>query len=185
MFTRFELLIAGFSVTFLALAMFLLQRNISSQVPSQSTQQLAQTKQSAIEFMLASNNTRLERTVSDDYLSATDENGNVIRMVIDDIKQGNGVKVSEGDTILVHYTVKLPAGQEFANSRKQGEPLRFTVGRGEVIKGWEEGLIGMQVGGERILVVPPEKAYGQAGNSLIPSNATLVFKVELLDIING
>ncbi|MCA9358758.1 FKBP-type peptidyl-prolyl cis-trans isomerase [Candidatus Kaiserbacteria bacterium] len=103
-------------------------------------------------------------------------------MVIDDVKVGSGDEVKAGDTVSVHYAGTLKGGKEFDNSKKRGAPFEFTVGEGRVIKGWEEGLIGMKVGGERILVIPPEKAYGEQGIGPIPGNATLVFSIELLEI---
>ena len=103
-------------------------------------------------------------------------------MVIDDIKVGTGAEVESGNTVVVHYVGTLQEGMEFDNSRRRGEPLEFTVGVGQVIQGWDEGLIGMKVGGERILVIPSDKAYGEKGIGPIPGNATLVFKIELLEV---
>jgi FKBP-type peptidyl-prolyl cis-trans isomerase len=100
-------------------------------------------------------------------------------MVINDITIGTGPIVQTGDTVRVHYAGRLQDGTEFDNSRKRGEPLEFTVGAGRVISGWEEGLIGMQMGGERILVIPPDKAYGDRGVGPIPGGATLIFSIEL------
>ena len=116
------------------------------------------------------------------FLAASDSKGNLKNMVIDDVKVGSGDEVKAGDTVSVHYAGTLKGGKEFDNSKKRGAPFEFTVGEGRVIKGWEEGLIGMKVGGERILVIPPEKAYGEQGIGPIPGNATLVFSIELLEI---
>jgi FKBP-type peptidyl-prolyl cis-trans isomerase len=84
--------------------------------------------------------------------------------------------------VSVHYIGTLQDGTEFDNSKKRGAPFEFKVGEGRVIAGWEEGLVGMQVGGQRVLVIPPEKAYGSNGVGPIPGNATLVFSIELLEI---
>jgi peptidylprolyl isomerase len=90
--------------------------------------------------------------------------------------------VKEGDVVSVHYVGTLQNGTEFDNSKKRGAPFEFKVGGGQVIAGWEEGLVGMQVGGQRVLVIPPEKGYGANGIGPIPGNATLVFSIELLEI---
>jgi FKBP-type peptidyl-prolyl cis-trans isomerase len=105
-----------------------------------------------------------------------------MKLVIDDIVIGTGEEVKEGDTVSVHYIGTLPDGTEFDNSNKRGEPFEFTVGEGRVIKGWEDGLVGMKVGGQRILVIPPELAYGSQAMGPIPANSTLVFAIELLEI---
>jgi peptidylprolyl isomerase len=115
-------------------------------------------------------------------LEATNGVGKLKRMVIDDIKIGTGPEVQEGDVVTVHYAGRLQDGTEFDNSRTRGSAFDFQVGGGQVIKGWEEGLIGMKVGGERILVIPPEMGYGSAGIGPIPGGATLIFSIELLAI---
>jgi FKBP-type peptidyl-prolyl cis-trans isomerase len=156
-------------------------------VDTQSAQVGSVGPEPGIEFVLDNSGTNIQRATvtNEQYITATDEDGKLIRMVIDDIKTGHGAEVVNGDKVLVHYTGTFESGQEFDNSRKRGQPLEFTVGAGQVIAGWEEGLLGMRVGGERVLVIPPEKAYGQQGIGPIPGNATLVFTLELLDIIDG
>ena len=113
---------------------------------------------------------------------AFDRNGNLNKMVIDDIVVGKGEEVAVGDTVSVHYVGTLQNGQEFDNSNKRGEPFQFTIGEGRVIKGWEEGLKGMKIGGKRILVIPPDMGYGERAIGPIPPNSTLVFAIELLEI---
>lgn len=103
-------------------------------------------------------------------------------LVIDDITYGSGEVAEVGDTVAVHYIGRLTNGQEFDNSFKRGEPIEFTLGAGEVIAGWEEGIAGMQVGGERILVVPPAYGYGNQPVGPIPAGSTLIFAVELIDV---
>ena len=120
--------------------------------------------------------------IADALLDASDGVNSMERLVIDDITIGNGEEVGEGDTVTVHYIGRLQNGQEFDNSYKRGAPFTFTIGDGRVIEGWEQGVAGMKVGGERILVVPPELAYGESGFGPIPGNATLVFAVELLSV---
>lgn len=101
-----------------------------------------------------------------------------------DIATGEGPAVQSGQTVRVHYTGWLPDGTEFDSSRDGDEPLEVTVGVGVVIAGWDEGLQGMQVGGQRKLVIPPNLAYGDRGaGGVIPPGATLVFDVELMEIV--
>jgi peptidylprolyl isomerase len=103
-------------------------------------------------------------------------------LIINDVVEGVGAIVETGDTVSVHYVGTLQNGQEFDSSKKRGTPLEFTVGAGQVITGWEQGLLGMRVGGERSLVIPPELAYGDRGIGPIPGGATLLFTIELLEI---
>ena len=101
----------------------------------------------------------------------------------EDVKVGTGPAVKSGDLIAVHYVGTLPGGKEFDSSKPRGQPFTVPVGAGRVIKGWDIGLLGMQAGGVRRLVIPPEEAYGAKGvPPLIPPNATLRFEVELLQI---
>ncbi len=106
-------------------------------------------------------------------------------------KDGQGPAVAKGDPVAVHYTGYLWSatapdnkGDKFDSSIDRGVPFGFIVGFGRVIDGWDEGLIGMKAGGQRTLVIPPEKAYGEKGSGAkIPPNATLVFDIELMSII--
>ena len=100
-----------------------------------------------------------------------------------DLITGTGAAVKAGDIVSVHYTGWLEDGTKFDSSLDRNQPFDFTVGQGGVIKGWDEGLVGMQVGGKRKLVIPSNLGYGSAGaGGVIPPNATLVFEVELLEI---
>ena len=124
-----------------------------------------------------------EATHTNSTITPTEETSNENKfMKINDIKVGLGQVAGSGDMVAVHYVGRLQDGTEFDNSHKRGAPIEFTIGAGQVIKGWEEGIDGMQVGGERTLVIPPEKAYGDAGIGPIPGGATLVFTVELVEI---
>ena len=97
--------------------------------------------------------------------------------------QGQGEEATAGKTVSVHYTGWLPNGEKFDSSRDRNQPFEFTLGAGQVIAGWDEGVAGMKVGGRRKLVIPPGLAYGTAGAPPdIPPGATLVFDVELLDV---
>jgi FKBP-type peptidyl-prolyl cis-trans isomerase len=114
----------------------------------------------------------------------------VEELVINDMKTGDGEVVIAGQTAVVHYTGWLydPAapegkGRKFDSSRDRGTPFKFSVGAGQVIRGWDQGVAGMQVGGERRLLIPPELGYGERGaGGVIPGGATLVFDVELVDV---
>jgi len=100
-----------------------------------------------------------------------------------DVKVGDGAEAKAGQMASVHYTGWLPDGTKFDSSRDRGEPFSFPIGAGQVIKGWDEGIIGMKVGGKRQLRIPPDLAYGEAGHPpQIPQNATLIFDVQLVAI---
>ena len=102
---------------------------------------------------------------------------------ITDLEVGSGPEATAGQTVVVHYRGTLENGKQFDASYDRGKPFSFPLGRGQVIKGWDEGVQGMKVGGKRKLVIPPELGYGTRGaGGVIPPNATLIFEVELLDI---
>ena len=100
-----------------------------------------------------------------------------------DDQVGTGAEAQAGKTAVVHDTGWLMDGTKFDSSRDRNQPFSFPLGRGAVIKGWDEGVAGMKVGGKRTLVIPPELGYGARGaGGVIPPNATLKFEVELLDV---
>jgi FKBP-type peptidyl-prolyl cis-trans isomerase len=100
-----------------------------------------------------------------------------------DIKEGTGAVAKAGQTVSVHYTGWLLDGKKFDSSVDRGKPFDFDLGAGHVIKGWDQGVVGMKVGGKRQLRIPPELGYGSRGaGGVIPANATLIFDVELLGI---
>jgi peptidylprolyl isomerase len=99
------------------------------------------------------------------------------------LKEGVGREVKAGDTAVVHYTGKLTNGVVFDSSHRRGEPFSFVLGAGTVIKGWDEGVVGMKVGEKRKLVIPAELGYGSRGSPpSIPPNAKLIFEVELVGV---
>ena len=103
-----------------------------------------------------------------------------------EITEGTGASPKTGDTVSVHYTGWLKSGQKFDSSVDRGDPLEFPIGKGRVIKGWDEGVGTMKVGGKRKLIIPAHLGYGDRGaGGVIPPGATLVFEVELLAIQGG
>ena len=100
------------------------------------------------------------------------------------LKEGSGEKQAEkGNAVVVHYTGTFENGDKFDSSVDRGDPFTFTVGIGQVIQGWDQGLIGMKVGEKSKLIIPPEMGYGERGaGGVIPPGATLVFKVELIGL---
>lgn len=106
---------------------------------------------------------------------------------IDDTVVGTGAEAKSGNMVSVHYTGWLytdgVAGAKFDSSKDRGEPFKFSLGGGQVIRGWDEGVVGMKIGGTRHLVIPPALGYGARGaGSVIPPNATLLFEVDLLGV---
>lgn len=104
-------------------------------------------------------------------------------MEITDIVVGDGAEAKTGSMVEVHYTGTLTDGSKFDSSLDRGQPFSFQLGAGRVIRGWDEGVVGMRIGGKRKLVIPPEKAYGERGfPPVIPPSSTLVFEIELLAV---
>jgi FKBP-type peptidyl-prolyl cis-trans isomerase len=104
-------------------------------------------------------------------------------LVIEDLVVGTGGLAGAGQQVSVHYTGWLMNGTKFDSSKDRGRAFQFSLGRGEVIRGWDEGVAGMKVGGKRKLTIPPDLGYGSRGaGGVIPPNATLLFEVELLAV---
>jgi len=113
----------------------------------------------------------------------TNPKPSITELKIEDEVIGTGSAVKSGDTIVIHYTGTLENGQKFDSSRDRGQPFETQIGVGQVIKGWDQGVIGMMVGGKRKLTIPSNLAYGEQGMpGAIPGNATLIFELELLEI---
>lgn len=103
-------------------------------------------------------------------------------LLIQDTKQGLGREAIRGTTVVVHYTGKLTNGKVFDSSLDRGEPFSFQLGQGQVIQGWERGIVGMKEGGKRKLTIPPQFGYGARAIGPIPANSTLIFDVELIKV---
>lgn len=105
------------------------------------------------------------------------------QLIIKDVVIGTGAEAKNGNLVEVNYTGKFADGKVFDSSIPRGQPIPFTLGAGDVIKGWDEGILGMKVGGKRTLVIPPALGYGANGYPpVIPANATLYFDVELVSV---
>ncbi len=103
-------------------------------------------------------------------------------LTVEDLVEGDGEQVTDGDVLTVHYLGMTWGGSEFVSSWERGQPLTYTHGEGRWVQGWEEGIDGMRVGGRRRIVVPSELGYGQRGAPGVPAGETLVFVVDLLDV---
>ncbi|MBI1745281.1 MAG: FKBP-type peptidyl-prolyl cis-trans isomerase [Acidobacteria bacterium] len=99
-----------------------------------------------------------------------------------EVSEGKGAVAKAGDTIEVHYTGRFQDGKKFDSSADRNQPFTFKLGTGQVIKGWDEGVAGMKIGGKRKLIIPYQLAYGERGRGTIPPKAELTFDVELLKI---
>ncbi|RTZ71764.1 MAG: FKBP-type peptidyl-prolyl cis-trans isomerase [Gammaproteobacteria bacterium] len=101
----------------------------------------------------------------------------------EDLEEGTGTEAEAGKQVTVHYTGWLVDGTKFDSSLDRNQPFSFALGKGQVIRGWDEGVQGMKVGGKRKLTIPPQLGYGARGaGGVIPPNATLAFEVELLEV---
>ncbi|MFM2424281.1 MAG: hypothetical protein RLZZ70_672 [Candidatus Parcubacteria bacterium] len=177
MFSKIEIAGIALSITAMAAALYLITKE-DTQVAA--TNNGSEVTQSDTVFVREEGDP--EENLRAAIVGAADATGKLENMIIDEVTIGTGEAAKIGDTVTVHYIGTLQNGQEFDNSNKRGEPFTFTLGEGKVIKGWEEGVTGMKQGGKRILVIPSDKAYGDAGYGPIPGKATLVFAIDLLEV---
>lgn len=134
-------------------------------------------------FAMAPDTNQADASALGGPLDAPDTQITASGLKITELKVGEGAEAASGQTVQVHYRGTLENGKQFDASYDRGTPFTFPLGAGRVIKGWDEGVVGMKVGGKRKLVIPPDLAYGSRGaGGVIPPNATLVFEVELLDV---
>ncbi len=145
---------------------------------STDTFALAPKSETQVATIVTSDESATEKAIAD----SVGADAELKKLVVDDVRIGSGVAVETGDTVTVQYVGTLRDGTKFDDSYLRGEPFTFTVGAGMVIAGWDQGLVGMKVGGERILVIPADLAYGNRQVGPIPANSPLIFKIELLAI---
>jgi FKBP-type peptidyl-prolyl cis-trans isomerase len=176
MINKFEAIGIFVCVGIMSIALFLMRLDSSDGVLSVIE------GETEVASVIAANGEDKDQTLAQTLANSMNSVGDLKNIVSEDVVEGEGAEVKNGDLVSVHYIGTLQNGQQFDNSYVKGQPYTFTVGKGDVIKGWDLGLVGMKVGGQRILVIPPEYAYGKDGMYPIPGNATLVFSVELIEI---
>lgn len=157
-----KLAIGGIFVIVLFLIVFLLNQKSNENQISQKTQKIL-SQETSVENM-------------------KDETKEKDNLKIEDIVIGTGAEAKSGKKISVHYKGMLKNGTKFDSSYDRGKPFVFNLGAGEVIAGWDQGIVGMKVGGKRKLTIPPSLAYGNRDLGTIPPNSTLIFEVELLEV---
>jgi peptidylprolyl isomerase len=160
-----------------ALVLVVTQLTASSPTATASTIDAVAPATNRSEATLATSETLMSANPKKDY--TTTDSGLQYR----DLVVGTGTVPKKGQTVVVQYTGTLTSGKKFDSSRDRNQPFEFPIGMGRVIKGWDEGVGSMRVGGRRELVIPPDLAYGsRAVGGVIPANSTLVFDVELLGV---
>lgn len=177
MINKYEAVGIFVCVGVMALALFLMRFDSNTELLTQID---ADTQAASI--VVSDEDGDSSRALSQSLASSMNASGEVEKLIIDDVLEGEGNEVKKGDTVIVNYIGTLQNGQQFDNSYVKGTPFTFTVGGNEVIKGLDEGIIGMKEDGQRILVIPASLAYGNKVMGPIPANATLVFSVELIEI---
>ncbi len=179
MITKFEAIGIALSVAMMAIALFFLNLDsaeLTAVVPPTDTQ-------AAAVVVVDDGEAQDQKLLAGALVESFNGTDTMQKIVVDDVKFGGGEEAVPGKTVRVHYVGRLENGQEFDSSKKRGTPFEFDLGAGQVIAGWEEGLVGMRVGGERTIVVPPQFGYGNQAVGPIPPNSTLIFVIELLEVI--
>ena len=126
-----------------------------------------------------------DQNINNDATNTNSTNNMAANLIVKDVKVGTGAEAKAGDLVSVNYTGKFADGKVFDSSIPRGQPFQFTLGAGQVIAGWDQGVAGMKVGGERTLVIPPSLGYGANGYPpVIPPNSTLYFDVTLTAVQN-
>lgn len=137
-----------------------------------------------IAFLVVSYDPKSPQNISQNQLSVSPSTTMIQELKIEDLTVGTGPEVKSGDTISIHYLGTLENGTKFDSSYDRKSPFETQIGVGQVIKGWDQGVVGMKVGGKRRLTIPPELGYGsQEIPGIIPANSTLIFEVELVKIL--
>ncbi len=175
---KYELIGIFFSIAVMAVALVIVRFNTDFLAQNDTFDLETQGAVVAVSQTERTKAEELENTLKE----ASTGDGTLVKLVIDDVRIGEGAEVKKGDSITVHYVGTTQNGIKFDSSYERGKPYTYTVGAGTVIDGWEQGLIGMKVGGQRILVIPAEMAYGNRQVGAIAPNSPLVFSVELLSI---
>ncbi|MFT7507551.1 MAG: FKBP-type peptidyl-prolyl cis-trans isomerase [Acidimicrobiales bacterium] len=178
MINKYEAVGIFASIAFMTLALFLLRVETAPELTGNVDTDTQSASIAVVDESLQNESEALFGAITD---SLSDQ-GEVQKLIVDDVVIGTGETAQKGDTVTVHYIGTLQNGQQFDSSYLRGEPFSFTLGGGKVIEGWEKGVLGMQVGGDRILVIPPEMGYGARAVGPIPGNSVLVFAVKLLEI---
>jgi FKBP-type peptidyl-prolyl cis-trans isomerase len=176
MFNKFEAFGIAVSIGAMVLALWFIRIETTTDTLANIT---ADTQSAAVYVAGGENQ---DAAIAEAVIEASNGTGKLSKLIIDNIVLGEGAAVVVGDTVSVHYIGSLQNGQQFDNSYVKGAPFTFTTGEGKVIAGWEEGIVGMKVGGQRVLVIPSELGYGKNGFGPIPGGAVLVFAIELLSI---
>lgn len=178
MINKFEAIGIGISIALMAVALFFIR--VDSTFLANSVEETGSNNQTASIVVAEGEDDR--EALGNALAEAVGDSGQIEKIIVDDVVLGAGEAVKDGDKVTVHYVGTLQNGQQFDNSYSKGSPFSFVVGEGKVITGWDQGIVGMKVGGQRVLVIPSDLAYGDAGFGPIPGKSTLVFAIELLSI---
>lgn len=174
---KYEVIGIGASIGAMALALFLMRFDGTAEMGNILARSAEQGDQSANVIMAENGVEGASEAIGEALVG-----GKVNKLVVTDVQLGDGEEVSMGDTVTVNYIGTLQNGQEFDNSYKKGTSFSFKVGDDKVIDGWNEGMVGMKAGGQRIIIIPSDMAYGREGYGPIPANATVVYAIELLKV---